>query len=301
MSTDCFICGGGDGTGGDEGDIVCRVCGHYQMPFELQVNIERDRRKDPRLLAALSAATRQANLDRRILSLTTENYLLYAEAHRWTSVPRKIQMALEALGRRSAWFGQAVELDHTVDYPLFDAVSPHEALALIRHLDGVQVINLLGANMLVITGKGWEALEPTRFGGIQGRCFVAMAFDPELDYAYYNGIKLALLDCGYTPVCLKEIGTNNDICDLILSEIRKAQFLVADFTKQKGGVYFEAGFGKAFGKEVFWTCRGDDFANLHFDTNHYGHIKWTTPGDLRRQLRDRITAELGLGPHGIAS
>jgi nucleoside 2-deoxyribosyltransferase len=106
-----------------------------------------------------------------------------------------------------------------------------------------------------------------------------------------------VIDCGYKPVCLKEIGTNDNICDLIVSKLRKAQFVIADFTKQKGGVYFESGFGKALGKEVFWTCRADDFHLLHFDTNHYGHIKWVQPEDLRTQLTNRIIAELGQGPH----
>jgi hypothetical protein len=49
-----------------------------------------------------------------------------------------------------------------------------------------------------------------------------MAFDPGLDSAYYEGIKPAVLECGYEPVRLKEIATNDNICDLILSELRSA-------------------------------------------------------------------------------
>ena len=122
-----------------------------------------------------------------------------------------------------------------------------------------------------------------------------MAFDAELDDAYYEGIKAAVIDAGYEPICMKERLTNDNICDVILAEIRKAQFVVADFTKQKGGVYFEAGFAKALGKEVFWTCRQDDFGGLHFDTNHYGHLRWSDTADLKRQLTARIVAELGVG------
>jgi nucleoside 2-deoxyribosyltransferase len=114
---------------------------------------------------------------------------------------------------------------------------------------------------------------------------------------YFSAAESAVTECGYAPRCLKEIGNNDNICDLFLSEIRQAQFLVADFTRLKAGVYFEAGFAKALGKEVFWTCRSDDIRNLHFDTNHYGHIEWTTKEDLRRKLRERIMAVLGRGPH----
>ena len=124
-----------------------------------------------------------------------------------------------------------------------------------------------------------------------------MAFDHDLDDVYHEGIKSAILDCGYQPRCLKEIGTNDNICDLFLAEIRQAQFLIADFTKLKAGVYFEAGFAKALGKEVFWTCRSDDIGKLHFDTNHYGHIEWNTKEELRDKLSARIMAVLGPGPH----
>jgi nucleoside 2-deoxyribosyltransferase len=148
--------------------------------------------------------------------------------------------------------------------------------------------------------QGWEASDPIITGGIPGRCFVAMAFDASLDAAYFEAIKPAIVSAGYEPVCMKERFTNDNICDVILAEIRKSQFVVADFTLQKGGVYFEAGFAKALGKEVFWTCQADDFHNLHFDTNHYGHIKWATPEDLRTQLEARIVAELGSGPHARA-
>ena len=37
-------------------------------------------------------------------------------------------------------------------------------------------------------------------------------------------------------------------------EIRKAEIVIADFTGQKAGVYFEAGFAMALKKEVYWTC-----------------------------------------------
>jgi nucleoside 2-deoxyribosyltransferase len=124
-----------------------------------------------------------------------------------------------------------------------------------------------------------------------------MAFDAELDSAYYDAIKPAIAEAGYDPICLKDQLPKDDICDVMLAEIRKAQFIVADFTKQRGGVYFEAGFAKALGKDVFWTCREDDFGGLHFDTNHYGHVKWLQPADLKQQLKDWIIAELGFGPH----
>ena len=189
------------------------------------------------------------------------------------------------------------------DYPLFDAISPEECSSLLAHLMDRRFLTRRERDQecYFLTMEGWDHLEPKPGGSIPGRCFVAMSFDKALDTAYLEAIKPAIDEGGYESVCMKEVLTNDKICDRILAEIRRAQFVVADFTLQRGGVYFEAGFAKALGKEVFWMCRGDDFDHLHFDTNHYGHIKWTTPLDLRKQLGERILAELGVGPHRSAS
>jgi hypothetical protein len=41
---------------------------------------------------------------------------------------------------------------------------------------------------------------------------------------------------------------------------------------------------------VIWTCREDDISNVHFDTRQYPHLVWSTPGDLRVKLADRVRA-----------
>ena len=35
---------------------------------------------------------------------------------------------------------------------------------------------------------------------------------------------------------------------------------------------------------------------LHFDTEHYNHIVWTSAMDLREELKNRILAVIGEGP-----
>jgi len=51
---------------------------------------------------------------------------------------------------------------------------------------------------------------------------------------------------------------NEKICDKIVSEIRKSRLLVADFTDNRGGVYFEAGFAMGLSIPVIWMCRASD-------------------------------------------
>src|SRR5262249_50527133 len=140
-----------------------------------------------------------------------------------------------------------------------------------------------------MTPKGWERLEPpTGGGGIPGRCFIAMSFDPSLNDAYELGICRAVIDCGATPIRLDRVHHNEKICDKILAEIRLSQFVMADFTFHRGGVYFEAGFALALNRPVIWTCRIDEIKKTHFDTRQYNHIVWSTPDDLRTMLTDRI-------------
>lgn len=117
-----------------------------------------------------------------------------------------------------------------------------------------------------------------------------MSFDKSLDSAYADGIKPAVTDCGFTPVRVDLVEHNEKICDKILAEIRLAQFVVADFTLHRAGVYFESGFAMGLGRPVIWTCRKDQLGEAHFDTRQYNHIDWESPAELRRKLADRIRA-----------
>lgn len=94
------------------------------------------------------------------------------------------------------------------------------------------------------------------------------------------------------PVRIDRVHHNEKICDKIIAEIRTCQFLVADVTLQRAGVYFEAGFAIGLGRPVIWSCREDDLKNVHFDTRQYNHIVWKEPTDLRIQLADRIKATI---------
>lgn len=80
---------------------------------------------------------------------------------------------------------------------------------------------------------------------------------------------------------------------MIVAEIRKSSFLIADFTGDRGGVYFEAGFAKGLGIPVIFSCKKGEWTDkLHFDTRQYNHIIWETPTDLAVKLQNRIAATI---------
>ena len=76
--------------------------------------------------------------------------------------------------------------------------------------------------------------------------FVAMWFDPSMNDAWEKGFRLAVHEAGYDPLRIDRTEHVNKICDEIVAQIRRARFVVADFTHgdsgARGGVYYEAGF-----------------------------------------------------------
>jgi nucleoside 2-deoxyribosyltransferase len=85
-----------------------------------------------------------------------------------------------------------------------------------------------------------------------------------------------------------------ELDDEIIASIRGAKFLVADFTGQRNGVYFEAGFMLGLGRPVIWICKKEDLKNVHFDTRQYNTIDCVDETDLKKRLVNRI---LALGDH----
>ena len=162
------------------------------------------------------------------------------------------------------------------------------------------------------SGEGWFYGGPTVVGHSRianqqasvdsSQAFIAMWFDDSMT-ACRDGIELGIGDAGYKPFRIDQKEHINKIDDEIIAEIRRSRFLVADFTHgedgARGGVYYEAGFAHGLGIPVIFTCRQDAVCTLHFDTNHYNHIVWANPEELREKLKNRILAVIGEGSGGV--
>jgi nucleoside 2-deoxyribosyltransferase len=125
-------------------------------------------------------------------------------------------------------------------------------------------------------------------------CFIAMSFSEKPKIVKIKeAIKFAVNETKYHPIIINEkhIESDRTINDAIIAEIKRSKFVVADFTEQKSGVYFEAGFALGLGIPVIYCCDKDDFEkNSHFDVNHYPHILYNSPEELRKGLVDKIRA-----------
>lgn len=132
------------------------------------------------------------------------------------------------------------------------------------------------------------------------KAFVAMWFDPSTHDVWEGGFKLAIREAGYEPMRIDQKEHVNKICDEIVAEIRRARFVVADFTHGdsgvRGGVYYEAGFAHGLGIPVIFTCQAKTLEEIHFDTRQFNHITWENPEELKEKLANRIAAVIGDGP-----
>jgi len=125
-----------------------------------------------------------------------------------------------------------------------------------------------------------------------------MAFAPELNEFFRDGMRAGIRAAGYEELRIDRTEFNDKIDDEIIAAIRQTKFLVADFTNNRGGVYYEAGFAKGLGREVIWSVRKDHLPKVHFDTRQYNFIRWEA-SDLpafAKALQKRIEATIGRGP-----
>jgi hypothetical protein len=161
------------------------------------------------------------------------------------------------------------------------------------------IVGNRGYKSLLITPSGWDAVERLREKQTDSRIgFVAMSFRPEFSELYEQGISEGIRLAGYEPLRIDRTEHNNRIDDEIIASIKRSRFLVADFTAQRGGIYFEAGYALGIGLCVIWLVRSDQLDDVHFDNRQYNFIRWD-PGEwsvLQRALRNRIEATIGAGP-----
>ena len=186
-----------------------------------------------------------------------------------------------------------------------ECIGKRDLLFFLDYLEQCSLIKTTGRDNkikgCILTVEGYARLaELDRINADSPKAFVAMWFDGSMNDAWERGLSPGIREAGYDPVRIDRKEHVNKICDEIVAEIRRARFVVADFTHgdsgASGGVYYEAGFAHGLNIPVICTCRTDVFKDLHFDTRQFNHIEWNDPEELQRKLLERITAVIGDGP-----
>jgi hypothetical protein len=261
------------------------------------------------LMPYLVAHIRQMSDAAETVELSDENWKGLAAAHASTPVQTKLQKLLEYVGRHSNIGQLFYILNEAKLAAAADLRDPDELKFVLQHLRDSRLIeygpfpaaverrNQDGSYELEtavrLTVEGWNAIAPSA-GGVPGTCFVAMSFARDLEDAFRLGIRPAIeQDCGFRAIRVDKVPHNREITDQIIAGIRGAQFVVADFTGHRQGVYYEAGFAQGLGRPVVRTCHARDFGALHFDTRQFVHLEWSEPNDLRDRLAAHVRATIG--------
>jgi uncharacterized Zn finger protein len=172
-------------------------------------------------------------------------------------------------------------------------------LLLLQDLEHLEKSKQVAWASCKLTPKGLERVAELRRDKGEGKQgFVAMWFGDPVKSLYEDAIAPALSKAGYKPIRIDSKEHVNKIDDEIIMEIRRSRFVVADFTGQRGGVYYEAGFAKGKDIPVIWTCSEEEKEKLHFDIRQHNCLFWQR-GSLQEfsaNLHKRIEALLGHGP-----
>lgn len=304
-NAECLVCrkkiaeryDGHDGEGYLVFSIQCPECGTYRGRLDEVASELRAETHTP-LMPFLAAHIRQANeRGEDPVDVTSRNWHGYAEAHARTPVIVKLNLLMRWFERNSPHAGTYVREPGAEVAPLVDATNAAELKFLETTLVEQGLLKVPDGVSFWITAKGWEYLAPSTPSGVPGTCFVAMSFDQSLNAAFDDGLRPAIEDdCGFKVIRVDRVHHNENINDKIIADLRGAQFVVADFSLHKAGVYFEAGFALGLGRIVIWTCRKSDFDEAHFDTRPYNHIIWSSPGELREKVAARIRATVPGAP-----
>lgn len=266
--------------------VKCKYCGEYQISRTLATS---DFSKyAPRWKISAAIRTKYENGENIVLSdipSLLESIIFPEDPFEY------IDKLLEYIFRKSGKVGNTVILN-PYDYPAICAENESQFEYVTSKALSLNLIEQQGGRYC-LSLDGWKRIAELKKKKIDSnRAFVAMWFDPELNEAWEQGIKPALEETGFRPLRIDLEEHNEKICDKIIAEIRRSGLLIADFTGQRGGVYFEAGFALGLGIPVIWTCRKDNIQKLHFDTRQYNHIVWETTDELKQKLKNRIIATI---------
>jgi hypothetical protein len=277
----------------------CQLCGKFRITHELIVH-GINTYAEPYIVSGLVRNFTEAGQE---ICLTTENIEDYVSSIPLPETPfEAIDLLLEFIFQKANRPGETIDL---LSYNWFPIVYARDRKEFSFYLTKACELKYIEQqkppedHFYALALEGWRRLSSIREHKRKpDQAFVAMWFAKSMDSAWENGFQKALIDTGYKNALRIDLSEHNEkICDRILAEIRKSSLVVADFTGQRSGVFFEAGFALGLGVPVIWCCRDTDVKKLknHFDTRQYNHIVWSAPDDLRMKLKNRIEATIPNG------
>jgi hypothetical protein len=277
--------------------VECGRCGRFKITLDAIQGVLAFK---PQYKPLLSAYCRRLPKGAELPTIKTDTIELFIQTLPHYTPPEKLDNLLELMARMTPRLGEPTGFNADTDYPLLIAQGPDEVRFFALDLDmrGYLYGPRVGPNSPpTVLLRGWERLEEIRRSGrLSNRAFVAMWFDKETDNSYDQAIKRAIEKAGYDPLRVDKHEHVNRIDDEIIGQIKRSRFMIADFTGQRYGVYFEAGMMLGLGRTVIWMCDKKQLDQLHFDVRQFNFIDYESIPEAHDRLYNRILAIEGEGP-----
>ncbi len=126
--------------------------------------------------------------------------------------------------------------------------------------------------------------------------FILMRIDPSNPELVNisNAIKAVCGNFGIMAVCADDIEHQEQITNVVLREIRRAEFLIADLTGEGPNVYYEVGYAHAINKRPVLIRKSG--TKLHFDLSVHNVPEYQNITELITLLSKRFEAITGNAP-----
>jgi len=304
----CYICKFSDVTSESKGlieTVSCPRCGRYSVDRKNVSALQNspDLSTIKHIISGYLRYCFEHDLNQPILSRESifSNIIENSLTPKDNEIQKKVLRLLEFLQAKTVFLGNDISVDFERDFSLTFSLHPAEFKFILQHLSTEGLINIKAEDQasarLVLTVKGFRFITKTR--PTKKQIFVAMAFKDEM-FELIKTIKQNVETAtGYTLALVTDHEFNRNIDDRIIAEINRSHAIIADFSHNNPGVYFEAGYALGQGKEVIFTCQkgqtpgGDTLiSQVHFDINHRNHILWDSAQDLETKLINRINATI---------
>ena len=271
----------------------CERCGTYKLIGSTATTVRHLKLEQRAFLSGWIRAQNQAGIEFvRITPDILDNALSYS----YPSYQSRFEFLIKYLISKSSELGKPIVPDPNEMIAISYSKSEDELGFILHHMIDMGYIKMqAGGGGIHIQPQAYERFQSSsEDSSTSKQVFVAMSFSPEFDDLYLNGIERAISKSGLRALRVDKTEHTNRIDDEILRQISASKMIVAEFTNQTPGVYFEAGYALAQGKKVIWVCRSDQIKSLHFDIRQYNCIFWENHEELAGKLESRIMANLGI-------
>jgi len=294
--------------------IDCEICGIYHITHGLIRDLETNSSINNFLVNCISENIRAQSegvtpywadlrTPRQIKGVPKDGMVKYLEDYRELPIvhadkPRVLLKILaNKLNKKKPFEGVYITKKEMLSAKILDTTELDSWLhvlvddGLIHIVSGAPVGTDAISKLYCMRAKGWEKVKEL-FASVGSRkAFIAMWFKHPQRKTIQEAIEQACSDTGWEGFTIDQREFLGGITDEIIAKINESRFIIAEFTGNRRGVYYEAGYAEGRGIPVIYVVKkGKDLKSVHFDIKHLNYITWSNPDELKQKLVNRIGA-----------